>query len=246
MSTFDPKESRPIENRPKKGEANRAVRPRDAATLILIREESGGPRVLMGKRSAGHDFMPDMFVFPGGRIDRSDYRIQPASDLHPDVMGRLVRAGSNEVHARALALTAIRETWEETGLIVGRKSDDIKNSKSVHWKPFLDRGIAPSLDGLDLVGRAITPPYRHKRFDARFFMASADEISMEHSISSDASGELLELHWFTFSEARELELPGITRAVIQEVEDRRNRKAARHETSLFAYTKHGKQVQGKM
>lgn len=239
---FESKESRKQENR----KANRAVRPRDAATLVLIREENGPPRVLMGKRSAGHDFMPDKFVFPGGRIDRSDYRIQPASDLHPHVMDRLVRAGSNELHARALALTAIRETWEETGLIVGRKSDNIKSSKSVHWKPFLDRGVAPSLGGLDLVARAITPPYRHKRFDARFFMANADEISMEHSVTSDASGELLELHWFTFAEARELELPNITLAVINGVEDRLTRKAGRHETSLFAYTKHGKQVQDKM
>src|SRR5260221_2744631 len=85
------------------------VRPRDAATLILIRRDARKPRVLMGRRHRGHDFMPDKWVFPGGRIDRSDFRAPYHSDLRPEVATRL-RKTTSAARARALALTAVRET----------------------------------------------------------------------------------------------------------------------------------------
>lgn len=73
----------------------RAVRPRDAATLIIVRTGAGEPRVLMGQRSANHKFMPNKFVFPGGKVDCADNRIVPPLDLHPHVMDRL-RKGCSE------------------------------------------------------------------------------------------------------------------------------------------------------
>ena len=94
----------------------RAVRPRDAATLILVRRDGTEPKILMGKRSAGHAFMPNKFVFPGGKVDAADSRLRPPGDLHPQVLARLMK-GCSQSRARGLAMAAIRETYEETGLI---------------------------------------------------------------------------------------------------------------------------------
>ena len=98
--------------------AGPVLRPKDAATLIIVRRDAEKPRVLMGLRGSGHDFMPDKWVFPGGRIDRSDFRAPTANELRPDVAARLAE-GAIPRRARALALSAIRETFEETGLALG-------------------------------------------------------------------------------------------------------------------------------
>ena len=66
-----------------------APRPRDAATLILVRRDSAQPAILMGRRSGGHDFMPGKWVFPGGRIDRADYRAAALSELRAEVAEEL-------------------------------------------------------------------------------------------------------------------------------------------------------------
>ena len=55
--------------------------PRDAATLILYRQTSDGPRILMGCRSEGHDFMPNKYVFPGGRVDDEDELVPALTEL---------------------------------------------------------------------------------------------------------------------------------------------------------------------
>ncbi|MCF6328782.1 MAG: NUDIX hydrolase, partial [Henriciella sp.] len=96
-------------------------RPKDAATLILVRRDASKPRVLMGKRSGRHDFMPDKYVFPGGRVDPQDGRVTAYSELSTANEKRL-RHQSRRL-PRALALTAIRETFEETGLLIGRNAE---------------------------------------------------------------------------------------------------------------------------
>ena len=75
-AAFDPKQSREQEFR--EASVGRAVRPRDAATLILVRNDGATPQVLMGQRHANHKFMPNKFVFPGGRVDPADSRVRPA------------------------------------------------------------------------------------------------------------------------------------------------------------------------
>jgi 8-oxo-dGTP pyrophosphatase MutT (NUDIX family) len=183
------------------------ARPRDAATLILVRRDGCAPRILMGRRSGGHDFMPDKWVFPGGRIDRADYRAPALRELAPDVAGalaasvRLKRQDGARL-ARALALTAVRETHEETGLVIGR----------------IDSGLLQAdLAGLSYVARAITPPARHKRFDARFMMADAEHLA---SLEPTDSRELGEVAWFTLDDCRGLDLPTVTRAVLDVVQRR--------------------------
>ncbi len=191
-----------------------AKRPKDAATLILVKRE-GEPRILMGQRHAGMAFMAGKFVFPGGRMDPADQRIAVACDLRPDVMAKL-SVRSTPARARGLALAAIRETFEETGVIVGTRSESLPRTRSPAWARFFAHGIAPGLDALDFIARAVTPPRRARRFDARFFMADASAIA--HVLEDAANEELLKPCWLTLAEARAVDLPIITRRILEEVE----------------------------
>jgi len=189
----------------------RAVRPRDAATLILVRRDGPQPRVLMGRRHGGHSFMPNLWVFPGGRIDRADYRAPYASELRPEVAA-IFATHLSPVRGRALALAAIRETWEEAGLLLARPAPP--RPAAGPWRPFLARGALPDLEALDIVARAITPPSIGKRFDTWFLMADAERLlSLERQPDC---GELEEVAWVEFDEALSLPLPAITRVMVEE------------------------------
>jgi 8-oxo-dGTP pyrophosphatase MutT (NUDIX family) len=203
------------DDRPKQ----RAVRPRDAATLILIRRGAGPLEVLMGKRSAAHRFMPGKYVFPGGRLDAGDMRVAHDGDLRPEVLARLARHGG-DMRARGLARAAIRETFEEAGLVLGRPSERPLRSKAEAWAQFLALGVEPDLGALTYVARAITPPYRDRRFDTRFFIAEAEALTQPPGHTRTESGELLELAWFPMADARQLDLPSITRVVLDEIDKR--------------------------
>lgn len=190
--------------------------PRDAATLILYRMMPDGPRILMGCRSAGHDFMPDKYVFPGGRVDEEDASAPALTELSEEVDTTL-RIGAERA-TRAFPLTAVREVFEETGLIVGRKASGLTGVPA-SWSDYYAQGAAPSLANFHFVGRAITPPMRHKRFDARFFMADANDALIDDRPPIDGR-ELNDLRWFTLAEVANLDLPNVTRFVISEVEAR--------------------------
>jgi 8-oxo-dGTP pyrophosphatase MutT (NUDIX family) len=188
------------------------ARPRDAATLIIVRRDAAKPRVLMGRRNGGHDFMPEKWVFPGGRIDRSDFHAPFATDLRPEVRARL-ETSTPPARCRPIALTAIRETFEETGLLLARPASPRPGAGP--WRDFLTHGAEADLAALDIVARAITPPYRPKRFDARFFMARAESL-----ISLDRlpdCGELDEIAWVDLDEAEALDLPTVTRMVLHDL-----------------------------
>jgi 8-oxo-dGTP pyrophosphatase MutT (NUDIX family) len=202
---------------------SRTVRPRDAATLIVVRHDGTGHRILMGRRHMGHKFMPGKYVFPGGGVDLADSRISPASDFAADVKPRLLksmRGGASETRARALALAAIRETFEETGLAVGVPlNGQPRTSRSPAWAAFLRTGLQPALADLRLVARAITPPGRVRRFDTRFFAidrSGADDLPF----LGEPSDELEDVAWMSLDAARQLDLPAVTRTVIALVEER--------------------------
>ena len=183
------------------------VRPRDAASVVLYRRQGGQTQVLMGLRHAKHKFMPQRWVFPGGRVDAGDSRVPLASPLRPAVAARLARCAPSEGRARALAVAAVRETFEEVGLILGKPANGaLKGPVPEAWRGFLDRGLAPALDGLDLIFRAITPVYSPRRFHARFFLADADKAEGELK----GSGELEDLRWLTLEEAFALPLVDVT------------------------------------
>lgn len=185
------------------------ARPRDAATLIVYRESAGVLEVLMGERHARHRFMPNRFVFPGGRIDPRDSRVRCAAPLAPGTAARLERRLS-PARARAMAVAAIRETFEETGLIIGGPDPDPRRPPPRGWEGFFGAGFAPALGALSYIARAVTPPIRPVRFNARFFVVGHDQVTGE----ARDSRELLGLKWFTVEEALKLELAQITRRVL--------------------------------
>src|SRR4029079_1450361 len=96
-----------------------ALRPRDAATLILVRRTGKVPEILLGCRDAKHAFMPNRYVFPGGRVDRADAFVPVASPLRPHVDAKLQLAAS-ATRGRALAGAGVRETFGETGLLLAK------------------------------------------------------------------------------------------------------------------------------
>jgi len=188
------------------------VRPRDAATLILINSNGPAPTVLMGRRHGGHNFMPGKWVFPGGRIDRSDFSAPAHSELAPHVADRVGKTAPAP-RARALAMAAVRETYEECGLLLAKPAP-VRDAPGP-WKEFLGHGAMADLEALSFVARAITPPSSPKRFDARFFMATADRlISMDRQPDC---GELDEIAWVALDEALNLDLPSVTRFVLKEI-----------------------------
>jgi 8-oxo-dGTP pyrophosphatase MutT (NUDIX family) len=162
-----------------------AVTPRPAASLVVLRP---GDQVLMGLRGAGHRFMPNRLVFPGGAVDAADHEAAAATPLREDVLRRLEKSASPSL-ARALGIAAARELEEETGLTLGGP---------------------PALDGLDYLCRAVTPEPSPVRFDARFLVVHAERISGTLA----GSGELEELRWWGIDEALSIDLAGPQRRVL--------------------------------
>jgi 8-oxo-dGTP pyrophosphatase MutT (NUDIX family) len=174
--------------------ANAPVKPRDAATMIGWRNGSEGAEVLMGRRSCRAAFVPDFFVFPGGRIDPTDHEVCAAAPLDTAAVKRMgVRRDASL--AVALAMAAVRETFEETGLMLADSGDigAVAHAEWAHWKA---RGLAPALHHLTYFGRAITSPISPIRYHARFFIARAEALQGELA----GSGELSELGFYPVAE----------------------------------------------
>ncbi|MBL8582446.1 MAG: NUDIX hydrolase, partial [Rhizobiaceae bacterium] len=155
------------------------MRPRDAGTLLVLDRSGSKVRVLMGKRHVRHAFMPGKMVFPGGRTDPTDGRIRLTQPLTAVALEKLTLGGSRvtPARARAIALSALREAYEETGLLIGRKS--AFRSSRPEWQGFAERGLEPAPDRLRFIARAVTPPGRVRRFDTRFFAAWRDDVALE-------------------------------------------------------------------
>lgn len=188
---------------------------RNAATVIVLRDRLGDPSVLMGQRGAAAAFMPNKFVFPGGAVDPEDAGIPlatPLVDICHERLSQQAEAGLEN----ALAAAAIRELWEETGLILGQPGE-WPGTPPQDWQAFADTGFVASADALQFVFRAVTPPGRPRRFDARFFLVDADVIQGDLDDFSRASDELSHLQWVKIRRAREYNLPFITEVVLAEV-----------------------------
>ena len=194
----------------------RPVRPRDAASLIIHRKTRAnaarntlaGYEILMGRRASKSRFMPDVYVFPGGTVDPADARARPATPLDPGLVA-LLSVGGRVSRARALAMAAVRETFEETGLILGQPGDPGGGSDP-SWRAMRARGFAPDLARLRYIGRAITPTVSPIRFHARFFSAPAECFEG----CAQATAELGDLRWVAPEEVGQLPLAGITRFIL--------------------------------
>jgi len=191
------------------------VRPKDAASLVLVRNRGGHAEVLMGRRARRHRFLPDVYVFPGGRVDAGDHRVAPLTPLRPEVAHVLERNAAPG-RARALAVAAVRETWEETGLTLGAAGSE---------------GFHPALDALDHIVRAITPTASPIRFHARFFVADGAQLSG----TLRGNGELLDLDWRPIDACLALPLADITEFVLGELRGWLRAPHAPARVPLFTY-----------
>ncbi len=160
-------------------DATATVDIRDAACVVVIDATDVRPRLLMGRRHSDQIFLPNKWVFPGGRVDPSDLIGDKPNTEH----GGMAQSLTPFMHA------ARRELLEETGLRLAAASD-----------------LLP-------VARAITPPGRIRRYDTWFFLARVGDVLPERG---EGDGELLDLDWFTFDQARRLDIPNITKLVLED------------------------------
>ncbi|MBV8577081.1 MAG: NUDIX domain-containing protein [Acetobacteraceae bacterium] len=160
------------------------VRPRDAASLILLRGEGRDLEVLAGRRPLHVKFMPGVHVFPGGAIDP------------PDRTAWSVEAGSDALGLRLArsARAALRETWEEVGVLVGRPAGSHAAPPATRQieRAYRERGLVAALDLLTYVGRAITPSHSNRRFNTRFFLSDGANVLGEPA----SSEELEDVRWY--------------------------------------------------
>lgn len=178
---------------------------RDAACLVVIDTSGSEPTVLMGRRHASQVFLPDKWVFPGGRVEDDDRALAHRFD------GGFMPADlAHEI--KPFALAAVRELCEETGLIVGRNTPFL--DRGAAWEAFAASGHCPAPEALIPFARAITPPGRVRRYDTWFFVTKAKAVSGKSTLPD---GELLDLAWFTLAEAAGLDLPRITKLIIDDV-----------------------------
>lgn len=167
----------------------------------------------MGQRGKRAVFMPDKFVFPGGALDRGDAKVD-ISGLNATCEGRLRQYGAT-VDPAGFAAAAVRELWEETGQCLGRAASW---HAAPGWEGFAAHGLAPDASALSYFFRALTPPGRPRRFDARFFLADAAALATDPDDFSDAEDELSHLHWVSMRDVRKLDLPFITQLVLAELD----------------------------
>ena len=184
---------------------------RDAASVVVLREALGGPQVLMGQRGARAAFMPSKFVFPGGAVDAADAHVPLAHPLAEPHASRLGEHGG----VPGLVAAGIRELWEEAGLVLGAPRD--WSDPPPGWEGFAATGHRPSAAGVSFVFRAITPPGRPRRFDARFLLVDTARLAGDPDDFATAQDELGALQWIALGEARSLDLPFITELVLAEV-----------------------------
>lgn len=197
------------------------IRPRDAASIILIEGRPGHERIVMGKRNKALKFMPGALVFPGGRVDTADRRIESADELHPETEAKLIanmRNRPTQADTHAMGIAAVRELAEETGILVGTACPTLPSHRD--WQAFREHGIAPRLGPLRLIARAVTPPGVHRRFDTWFFAARADAIAHVPEGGFDPSGELEELQWIRPEDAIRSDTREITRVMLVELINR--------------------------
>jgi len=196
-------------------------RPLLAATLIVVDRSGAQPRLLMGRRRPDAVFLPDKYVFPGGRLEASDAGPEPVGALPRHDAGCLLRGARGGLDparsARAFATAAIRETFEETGYLVAvdgaPPSPD--TDAAIGWPRLVGSGVRPDLGRLRFVARAITPPGRPRRYDTRFFLADASAV---RAVFPRTDGELAEVGWFGLEAVSAYDLPSITRMVLRDLE----------------------------
>jgi 8-oxo-dGTP pyrophosphatase MutT (NUDIX family) len=164
-------------------------------------------------------FLPGIYVFPGGRVERTDSGIELAHGLPAHVQRKLTNGAPrlSPQRAQALAAAAIRETAEETGLFLGARGEWKRRRIPQSWSAFAGESVVPDLSGLALIARAVTPTGLPRRYDTRFFAADAESVAVRGELPSGPDAELDDLRWLTREETDELDLLPITRVILEEL-----------------------------
>ena len=205
------------------------VRPRDAASLILLRGADDDLEVLAGRRPRDAGFMPGVYVFPGGAIDPPD-RIAWSVEAGAETLGpKLARS------ARA----ALRETWEETGVLIGRSGGRLSapSGTTPIERAYLERGLVAAMDLLTYVGRAITPSHSFRRFNTRFFLGDGRNVFGEPM----ASEELEDVGWHPIGREALASFRDVTRFMLARAIALREGTAS-GETPLFYWAKNARRI----
>ena len=201
---------------------NPGLRPLDAAGLLLIRDNAG-PEILLGRRRRRARAFPGQYVFPGGLVEAADR--QPSG--YPERLP-VPAAGLDGQTRRKLAVfarTALRECYEETGLLLVAPERTARPDRAAcrHrvWHAFAARGETPAFGALLPVARAITPRGYTRRFHSRFFLAllgtSARARPADPALPLAGDGELEDLAWVPLAETRRLPLADANSGVLDEV-----------------------------
>jgi 8-oxo-dGTP pyrophosphatase MutT (NUDIX family) len=210
------------------------VEPRDAASLVLVRDGTHGPEVLVGRRPLASRFMPGVYVFPGGAVDDTDFALETDRPLAEDVEARLRRQAARPL-ARALPWTAIRETWEETGLLIGGTGHVSGADDCPAIQAFAAAGLAPDLGALDYFMRAVTPAYVPIRFNTRFFIG--DGAAAQGPLQP--CPELEDIGWRPIDEVLTLSIVNVTELVLKTARDYwRDRPAPDPARRTLMFTQH--------
>ena len=188
---------------------SRPTRPRDAAGLVLLRRRGKEREVLLGQRRATARFLPGVYVYPGGRMDKEDRLPSGFEERFGPLPGGLDQATVRL--APALLRAAIRETYEESGLLVGKpgKPTGPERDQPI-WKAYRDAGLTPAFDAARLFVRAVTPTFSKTRFHTRFFLMDATDLA----VGQIRDEELENVGWVPLGEAKKLPMVDVTEFVL--------------------------------
>jgi len=199
-------------------DTRRPVRPVDAASVVLIRGDAQRAEVLMGRRRKRASFLPNIYVFPGGRVDNLDRHAPRELAFNPET-DRLIRRHAPATTPLPLAIAAMRETFEETGYLIARDAPAAQFEglpDTPFWQALRAAGAVPDLARMDYIARALTPTLSHKRFNTRFFLIDANEARGELI----DEGELEDLHWVALDRAHRLPIVDVTEFVLNQARSR--------------------------
>jgi 8-oxo-dGTP pyrophosphatase MutT (NUDIX family) len=198
--------------------ATHAVKPRLAASMILLDMSGAEPKVLLGRRNKALAFLPNKYAFPGGSLETADRLMLGHSSLTNVCRKKLaLRRRRGFPGPEAFALAAIREIFEETGLLLGTRAPASSIPVSTEWQAFTDLGFAPNLAALRFIARAVTPPAFPRRFDTSFFVADLSAVTHRVEGCVSENTELVELVWLPIEDALKLDTPRITAMILLEL-----------------------------
>lgn len=198
------------------------LRPRDSSTLVVYEKRGGDWCVFMGVRSSKHAFFPDTLAFPGGAVDPTDWAVPLAGGLSAEAERLLrirPRRKMSERRTVAIAAAALREAYEEAGILIGGPVPP-RGRPPRDWQGFFAHGLAPDLSHLVMIMRAITPPGRPRRFDNRFFAVDSSRVALDLPPEQCPTDELVDRRFLPIDEALEHKLPRVTRFSLIELKER--------------------------